>query len=323
MIIYTLFLFVNSLDGTYAVHYFDGDYEEHVRVSDIRFPKLQLNDTIEGNWKNSGEWYIGKVAAINGNGTFKIVYGDGDEEYNVTRKLIRPPSLPLPCDTLKSKVSPIRSSSRNIGEKTSPSVGTVIARPSKKRKRVEENEDGAGSMDAKNAARTLFRGLSFVLTGVEDLLWLGSLIKEYGGESFYNSTFIVICLKLNCMQILGVLVDDILTCPLFNAPSESVVFISKPAVYRTEKHFLSIVLNVPMLHHSWVSECCNRNSFVDWKPYMLPKCFDPVEKKAIFYDAEAFLARKYIPTPKNTLKKSKNLNIMNKSFNLSKFSFVY
>lgn len=50
-------------------------------------------DEVECNWKRLGGWYKGRVSTVNtyedGTSTYKIVYIDGDEEYDVRGDFIR------------------------------------------------------------------------------------------------------------------------------------------------------------------------------------------------------------------------------------------
>ena len=45
--------------------------------------QFDVGARIEGNWKNYGTWYKGKITKQNADGTYDIVYDDGDSESNV------------------------------------------------------------------------------------------------------------------------------------------------------------------------------------------------------------------------------------------------
>lgn len=48
------------------------------------------DDMIEGNFRNEGDWYRGKIESKNVNGTYDILYDDGDVEKYVPKEFIRP-----------------------------------------------------------------------------------------------------------------------------------------------------------------------------------------------------------------------------------------
>lgn len=84
-----------SSDGVrYDILYEDGDTENDVRPSLIRRPgtgntKLQQGDAVEGNYGGKGKWYKGKIHKLNGDGTYVILYNDGDKELKVPPRYVR------------------------------------------------------------------------------------------------------------------------------------------------------------------------------------------------------------------------------------------
>ena len=83
-------------DGSYKVVYDDGDKEDSVAPTNVRAVDaspadavLSIGDNIEANFGGRGQWYAGSIAAVNDDGTFDIVYDDGDTEASVARNNIR------------------------------------------------------------------------------------------------------------------------------------------------------------------------------------------------------------------------------------------
>ena len=101
-------------DGTYDITYDDGDFEAEVDPANVRRLEDDDGDTasqqsgqegaaaaagvvygvgeqIEGNFGGQGSWFPGKISFANGDGTYDIVYDDGDAEKGVPASLIRNP----------------------------------------------------------------------------------------------------------------------------------------------------------------------------------------------------------------------------------------
>lgn len=107
-----------NADGTYSVHYDDGDFEESVTQENIVATALPItvddvgnddgnddgndvgNDVgsggeigqgsrVEANFQGEGEWYPGVVVKVRKDGTFNVLYDDGDSENKVTGENIR------------------------------------------------------------------------------------------------------------------------------------------------------------------------------------------------------------------------------------------
>merc|ERR1712070_482978 len=97
-------------DGTFDILYNDGDRERKVKKDLIR--SLEKNDSDNGSGSGSGSdsdaaeldvgskvearfggrsrWFKGKITRKNSDGTFDILYNDGDRERKVKKDLIRP-----------------------------------------------------------------------------------------------------------------------------------------------------------------------------------------------------------------------------------------
>ena len=106
-----------NANGTYDILYDDGDTERGVRESLIRrrersasprrenaarrskhsddhnddddFDGFQRGDNIEARYKRKSKWYKGSISRVNANGTYDILYDDGDTERGVRQSFIR------------------------------------------------------------------------------------------------------------------------------------------------------------------------------------------------------------------------------------------
>jgi hypothetical protein len=86
-------------DGTYDVYYDDGDVSRALPTSKIKVvPKLttpvgdgtyRVNDAVYGMWTN-GQYYPGKIAAINPDGSYRVHYNDGDVSPSLPAAKIKP-----------------------------------------------------------------------------------------------------------------------------------------------------------------------------------------------------------------------------------------
>ncbi len=80
-------------DGAIDIIYDDGETETILDRSLIRRSSrsvpLNVNDVIEGNYKSLGKWYTGKITIIRGDGSYDILYDDGEIEVGVSRECIR------------------------------------------------------------------------------------------------------------------------------------------------------------------------------------------------------------------------------------------
>ena len=103
---------VNS-NGTFDIKYDDGDSERRVDKSRVRAlkkskkkkkkkkgsdsdsgsdddsKKLERGQKVEARYGGKTKWYKGKIALARSDGTYDIIYEDGDRERNVKRNLIR------------------------------------------------------------------------------------------------------------------------------------------------------------------------------------------------------------------------------------------
>ena len=106
-----------NANNTYDILYDDGDTERGVRESLIRrrgrsssprrenaarrsrhsdddnddedFDGFRRGDNIEARYKGKSKWYKGSISRVNANGTYDILYDDGDTERGVRQSLIR------------------------------------------------------------------------------------------------------------------------------------------------------------------------------------------------------------------------------------------
>ncbi|KAJ1446765.1 hypothetical protein M885DRAFT_545339 [Pelagophyceae sp. CCMP2097] len=87
-------------DGTFDVVYEDGERETSVEAACIRraaaAPRgaeasgLRVDQRVEARYKGLAKYYAGTIAAARGNGTFDLLYDDGEEETGVRAELVRP-----------------------------------------------------------------------------------------------------------------------------------------------------------------------------------------------------------------------------------------
>lgn len=123
-------------DGTYDIKYEDGDVETRVDKSYIEVePKksekeivtskkvFQVGDKVNARYKNGQKWFPGKIAKARTDGTFDILYDDGDEE------------LRMPADRLEA-LEPVKS--------TKPQAKST----------TNEDDDIFGSSDSSSKAKT-------------------------------------------------------------------------------------------------------------------------------------------------------------------------
>ena len=92
-------------DGTYDIRYKDGDVEYDVDASfvrvvsveslasnaDVKNPDTEYTqgDEVEARFRGRSRWFEAKVARVNRDGTYHLVYTDGDEERSVPKDLMR------------------------------------------------------------------------------------------------------------------------------------------------------------------------------------------------------------------------------------------
>jgi CheY-like chemotaxis protein len=80
-------------DGTYKILYDDGDREIKVARDLIKVAQsedaLQPGIAVQARHGGKEKYYPGKIHAYNGDGTYKILYDDGDREIKVARDLIK------------------------------------------------------------------------------------------------------------------------------------------------------------------------------------------------------------------------------------------
>ena len=86
-------------DGTYDIDYDDGDRERRVAPSLMRkvvedasdtSDGISVGDRVEARFKGKSKYYKGKITRAHADGTFDILYDDGDSERRVRPSLIKP-----------------------------------------------------------------------------------------------------------------------------------------------------------------------------------------------------------------------------------------
>lgn len=115
--------------GKYDIAYDDGDSEVGVAATRIRRcatksdgaqglkpeatpvnvtqtdNSFRVGQEVEGNYGGKGKWYKGKIESSNPNGTFDIVYNDGDRERGVAKEHIRLEGGEVPRQASSSNVA--------------------------------------------------------------------------------------------------------------------------------------------------------------------------------------------------------------------------
>ncbi|RLN64318.1 hypothetical protein BBJ29_004232 [Phytophthora kernoviae] len=113
-------------DGTYDVRYDDGDKEKYVEAKSIELEeereepstlkkspgKLSVGDLVEASYKTGGKMFPGKISRVHSDGTYDIVFNDGDSERRVPRSRIK--SQDAKVD--KHESSPKKKSSFSVGD---------------------------------------------------------------------------------------------------------------------------------------------------------------------------------------------------------------
>ena len=84
-----------NADGTFAIRYDDGDKEakakrEHVRLVDApSTPAPAVGAKVEAQFHGKGTFVPGTIEAVNADGTFAILYEDGDKEADAKREHVK------------------------------------------------------------------------------------------------------------------------------------------------------------------------------------------------------------------------------------------
>jgi hypothetical protein len=79
-----------NTNGTYEIHYNDGDVEHEVPEENLRtikqeeeeeeVSKFKVGDEIGARYNGGEDWYPGVIVKVNGDGTYDINYSDGEKE---------------------------------------------------------------------------------------------------------------------------------------------------------------------------------------------------------------------------------------------------
>ena len=73
--------------GTYDITYNDGDKESKAKPEFIRLP-FAVNDKIQARYGGKKKYYGGVISGVNGDGTYDILYNDGDKESKVKPEFV-------------------------------------------------------------------------------------------------------------------------------------------------------------------------------------------------------------------------------------------
>lgn len=84
-------------NGTYDIRYKDGDSERDVEPELVRGLSddrggggdFKVGDKVEGRFGGRARWHKATIERVNRNGTYDLLYVDGDEERNVEKGLVR------------------------------------------------------------------------------------------------------------------------------------------------------------------------------------------------------------------------------------------
>jgi hypothetical protein len=155
-------------DGTYDVRYEDGDREREVIAEYIRSvdgetrnrggrgdsprpsspSSIELGDRIEARFRGKSKWFKGKVEHVNRDGTFDIVYEDGDRERDVVSEHVR--RIEHAGRSGASSRPPTRRS-------TGGSTSLVSSRPSPRRTGVRKRRNSLSTVDEVEATPSVRR----------------------------------------------------------------------------------------------------------------------------------------------------------------------
>eukprot|EP01047_Picozoa_sp_COSAG01_P037423 COSAG01_NODE_2972_length_6774_cov_7.923146_1_plen_1153_part_00 len=110
-------------NGTFDIHYDDGDRENNVDRDRIRLstasapsaPALTEGSKVEGNYRGRGRWYPGVIGRKRANGSFDINYDDGERELGVDRDMIRVSTASAPSAPALTEGSKVEGNYRGRG----------------------------------------------------------------------------------------------------------------------------------------------------------------------------------------------------------------
>eukprot|EP00903_Cladosiphon_okamuranus_P008645 g8289.t1 len=129
-----------NLDGSYDVRYQDGDFERNVEASFVRRiggasvdrtpSDFSAGDKVEGRFGGGSRWFKATVERRNRDGTFCLLYADGDEERAVERDCIR--KLDADSGGERPQSSSGRGAARKIMSRAGSETGTDVDRGERK-----------------------------------------------------------------------------------------------------------------------------------------------------------------------------------------------
>lgn len=124
-------------DGTYTIEYDDGDMERNVQEINLAAlssgrksaskgtvaetppapSKFVVKEKVSARYRGNTKWYPGEIKRVHGDGTFDVLYDDGEEEHHVSEALIEKVQVSLVLGELAAAVEPaVAAPSANIGE---------------------------------------------------------------------------------------------------------------------------------------------------------------------------------------------------------------
>lgn len=118
-------------DGTYDIHYNNGQRDIYVRQQQIQKrssgKRFQVNDRVMANFRG-GRTYPGKISYVHRDGTYSIEYDDGDFEQNVQISRIRRCSADI-SPLISPDVSPPRTPPILTRRTKNPSGSPIVRNP--------------------------------------------------------------------------------------------------------------------------------------------------------------------------------------------------
>ena len=123
-----------NLDGSYDVRYQDGDFERDVEAAFVRriggatadaMPsEFSVGDKVEGRFGGGSRWFKATVERRNRDGTFCLLYADGDKERAVERDCIR--KLDARGGGKRPETSSGRGAARKVLSRAGSETGTDV-----------------------------------------------------------------------------------------------------------------------------------------------------------------------------------------------------
>lgn len=90
-----------AADGTYSIAYSDGDKESGVKEANVKLQaapapapaaavvKFKVGDKVDSHWKGGTVWWKATITKVNANGTYDVLFDDGDKESGIAAASVR------------------------------------------------------------------------------------------------------------------------------------------------------------------------------------------------------------------------------------------